>query len=377
MAPGPLFIIGGALRIDNDALWARMVREAGGAGARIAVFPTASNRPEYAANQVIDCLGSHGAAPFMVPLAQRLPGCELAAVANDAEWSARIAAADGAYFTGGDQARITEALRNTAMLDALWAMFRRGGMLAGSSAGAAMMSRTMFYDVDTTLSTLKQGVQDGRELADGLGFVGPDLFIDQHALVRGRFARMLPAMLAKGYRYGIGVDENTAVLMRDGRLQVLGYKGAVLVDCSAAQRAVAAPGLAVSNVLLSYLDSGDAVDLESGALLPAADKKAGKMDVEANPDRQPKLYSDILGNTVLIDMMVDLVCSSRAQAMGLAFDPNADQPELGFEFRLSKTPATDAYFSKDSGAEAYSVYGLRLDVQPVRMALPLYAAWEE
>jgi cyanophycinase len=100
------------------------------------------------------------------------------------------------------------------VLDALWDMYRRGGVIAGTSAGAAIMSSTMFGRPRAVLATLKLGVTDGKEITSGLGFIGEDVFVDQHLLVRGRFARMLPAMLAKGYKLGLGIDEDTAMVVR-------------------------------------------------------------------------------------------------------------------------------------------------------------------
>ena len=65
----------------------------------------------------------------------------------------------------------------------------RGGVVAGSSAGAAVMSRMMFREARSVLRTLENGVQMGKELAPGLGFLDPSWFVDQHCLARGRFAR--------------------------------------------------------------------------------------------------------------------------------------------------------------------------------------------
>ena len=81
------------------------------------------------------------------------------------------------------------------------------------------------------MSTLKRGVADGMELSHGLGFIGDDIFVDQHLLVRGRFARMLPAMLKKGYKLGLGIDENTAAVVAPNReVTVIGYTGALVLD---------------------------------------------------------------------------------------------------------------------------------------------------
>ena len=139
---GHLVIIGGALRGDNAAVWERMVQLAGGKGARIAVFASASASPDKAGKFLVDRFNAYGAKAFFVPVAVRLAGTDYQAAAEDPALADAVRSAGGAFFAGGDQGRITRALKrpdggNTRMLDALWELYRRGGMLAGSSAGAA------------------------------------------------------------------------------------------------------------------------------------------------------------------------------------------------------------------------------------------------
>ncbi len=372
---GSLVIIGGGLRGENAAVWQRIVALAGGPGARIAVFGSASNNPEKAALADVEQLNAYGADAFAVPVAVRLAGTDYRAASNDPELARQVAAAGGAFFVGGDQARITMALRrpdgtNSLVLDALWDMYRRGGVIAGTSAGAAMMSSTMFYNVSSVLSTLKRGVADGMELSTGLGFIGDDVFVDQHLLVRGRFGRMLPAMLAKGYKYGLGIDENTAMVVSPDRdVEILGYKGALLLDLSAA---TTAPGpFNVSGVKISYLDNGDHFSLVTHQATPSPDKAEGKFDTKNPYYRGPLFSADILGHTAVVDLMQKLVDSDQTEAIGIAFGSPRDlQPDLGFEFRFSRTPQSVGYAS--AIYDAYSAYYLRLDVRPITIKQPFY-----
>ncbi|MFM2399673.1 MAG: hypothetical protein RL341_1830, partial [Pseudomonadota bacterium] len=215
---GALIIIGGALRTDNAAVWERVVQLAGGKGAKIAVLPTAASNPDKSGAQTVESLNRYGADAFVVPIAPRYKDGDAVKAAHDPALAAKVRAATGVYFTGGDQGRITQVLvgadgKHTPVLDAIWHVYRSGGVIAGTSAGAAIMSSTMFYEPPEVLDVLKQGVAGDKVLAPGLGFIGPDVFVDQHLLMRGRFARMLPAMLAKGYKTGLGVDENTAMVV--------------------------------------------------------------------------------------------------------------------------------------------------------------------
>jgi len=372
---GSLVIIGGALRPDNAAVWERIVQLAGGQGARIAVFASASANPEKAGASLVERLNKYGANAFFVPVAVRLTGTDYQAAADNPHIAAAVRSAGGAYFAGGDQARITRALRradgtNTLVLDALWDMYRRGGVIAGTSAGAAIMSSTMFGHPKPVLATLKLGLTDGQEITPGLGFIGDDVFVDQHLLVRGRFARMLPAMLQKGYKLGLGIDENTAMVVGPNRdVEVLGYKGALVVDLSAAN-AQQGP-FNVSNVRLSYLDNGDRFNIASHTFTPAQDKADGRLDPARPYYREPLFSADILGNSTVVDLMGKLIDSDQPEAIGLTLDsPHGVQPDLGFEFKFSRTGESVGYMS--AATEAYSVYNVRLDIRPIVVRRPLY-----
>ncbi|QNA97698.1 cyanophycinase [Massilia sp. Se16.2.3] len=372
---GSLVIIGGALRTDNAAVWERVVALAGGRGARIAVFASASANPEKSGAALVERLSKYGAKAFFVPIAVRLTGTDYQAAADNPELVEAIRSAGGAYFAGGDQSRITRALRrpdgsNTRVLDALWDMYRRGGVIAGSSAGAAIMSSSMFGNPKPVLATLKLGLEDGQEITPGLGFIGDDVFVDQHLLVRGRFARMLPAMLQKGYKLGLGIDENTAMIIKpDREVEVVGYRGALVVDLSRAHAQQGA--FNISNVRLSYLDNGDRFNIASRSFTPAPDKAEGRLDPARPYYREPLFSADILGNSTVVDLMGKLIDSDQVEAIGLTLDsPHNVQPDLGFEFKFTRTGESVGYMS--AATEAYSVYNVRLDIRPIVVKMPLY-----
>jgi cyanophycinase len=375
---GSLVIIGGGLRANNAEVWQKIVDLAGGKGARIAVFPTAAGTPEREGRMAADILNRYGAQAFVVPLAPRLAGTDARKTADDAQLANKVREAGGAFFTGGDQARITTTLRradgaNTAVLDALWAMYRRGGVIAGTSAGAAIMSSTMFFDPPLeVLPMLKNGVVDGKDMAPGLGFVGDDVFIDQHFLIRGRFARMLPVMLARGYTLGLGIDENTAAVVGPSRdVTIVGYRGALVLDLAGATVDKAQPNFNLSNARISYLDSGDRFNLVNRAYSPGPDKEPLKtIDRE---HRESIFTTDILGNTSVVNLLEKLVDSDQQRAVGVAFEgPASRTPERGFEFTFTKVPDTREYATNRE--DAYSVYRIRMDVRPVRVRQPFYTA---
>jgi cyanophycinase len=382
VAKGSLVIIGGGLRVNNAEVWENIVALAGGKGARIAVLPTAAENPAKEGQLTADALNRYGARAFVVPVAPRLAGKDdidaARKAADDPALADAVRKAGGAFFTGGDQARITGSLRrldggNTAVLDALWTLYRRGGVIAGTSAGAAIMSSTMFYDPPLeVMPVLKNGVVDGKDVAPGLGFIGTDVFVDQHLLARGRFGRMLPAMLAKGYTLGLGIDENTAAVVGPTRdVTVIGYRGALVLDLAQASVDKAKPGFNLTNARISYVDSGDRFNLATRTFAPGPGKEP--VDRKYVEHRAPIFYTDILGNTAVADLLEKLADSDLQRAVGVAFEgPDSPSPERGFEFTFTRMPDSAEYVTNRE--DAYSIYRIRMDVRPVRVHQPFYTS---
>jgi cyanophycinase len=254
----------------------------------------------------------------------------------------------------------------------------------------------MFRDAQDSLAVLKGRMRLGQETDRGLGFVGPDLFVDQHFLRRGRIGRLLPMMAAQGYRWGLGVEEDSAGIVRGQHIEVIGARGALLVDLAGARPAPRDGAFGLRAAALSFLGRGDRFDLGQGQLVPATDKLAGRIDPRSADFKpyygQAGFYPDMLGDNAIVHAMARLVDSPDAEVRGLAFngralvqgeareakeakDPPDDQPELGFEFRLYKGADTLAWYTGAWGGEDYSVHRVYLDVTPVRMPRPLYRPW--
>lgn len=380
---GSLVIIGGALRADNAVVWETIVKQAGGKGSRIAIIPAASGNPQRAAEFAESVLNAHGANSFIVPLSARYaeadPNKTTEQIQKNPYWIAQIEQAQAVYFTGGDQSKITRALLDqhghaSLMLKAIWSIYRQGGVVAGTSAGAAIMSTTMFNSAKSVLTTLKLGVTEGDEITDGLGFIGEQVFIDQHLIIRGRFARMLPAMLKKSYLLGIGIDENTALLVKQqNEVEIVGYKGAILLDLSSAKTDSSNTEFNLQNAQISYLSHGDQFNIATKKISPASDKQLITTPQSEDTDQAPNFQPNILANTVIVESMSQLMESKQSHAKGLAFgDPLDAKGQLGFEFVLRKKTDSRAYFSSNSGAEAFTLINLDLEIQPVQMATPLY-----
>jgi cyanophycinase len=380
--------IGGALKADNDEVWQRIVQLAGGKGARFVVFGTASEDPEASAKQVVDLLQRRGAVAEALPVAPKFLWVDLNKVVRDPALIAKVKAAKGIFFTGGVQERIVDVLQpggqSTPMLEAIWDVYRKGGVVAGTSAGAAIMSTIMFRDAPSVMNVLKGRFADGKQVDRGLGFVGPHLFVDQHFLKRGRFGRMIPLMMAKGYKLGLGVDENTAAIIRGDEIEVIGDRGCLIVDLTEAGSDASLGAFNVQGARLSYLEHGDRYHMRARSTTPSAPKLRGEQHDAESPSFKPYytddvFHLDMLGDSTVSNAMSRLIDSVRKEVKGLAFDvlPRANDPlaELGFLFRIYKGSDSLGWSTEEFGGEQFTVTNLYLDISPVRLPMPLYGGW--
>jgi cyanophycinase len=172
-----------------------------------------------------------------------------------------IEGAAGIFFSGGDQLRLTSQIGDTAIEAAVRRLYDRGGVVAGTSAGAAAMSETMLVK-GTSAVTHRIG---DLHMAPGLGLM-PDVIIDQHFAERGRFGRLLGAVAHNPRVLGMGIDEDTAAIVEGDQFRVIG-SGAVYVvdgaDVSHSNVAEARPErvLSMHDVRVHVLGTGDAFNL--------------------------------------------------------------------------------------------------------------------
>lgn len=267
-------IVGGRLEDDNRQVYREMRRLCGG---RILVFPTASSEPLEVGQETLEAFERHGFTAEVIPLTED----NAPMMARDESIIEKIAEVGSVYFTGGDQSKILNALKpggvDTPVLKAIRKAHDEGGLLAGSSAGAAMMSLPMIVG-GTSYEAMFNGVTDnpdeeGLLLGEGLGFFGQGL-VDQHVIKRGRLARMIVALAHTGVRRAFGVDENTAMIIDGPNGQVVGEYGVFFLDSRGADFDTEARRF--DNVRLSYLDDGDRFTFPGFALQPSERKRRVK-----------------------------------------------------------------------------------------------------
>jgi cyanophycinase len=146
--------------------------------------------------------------------------------ANDSRAIKCIDEATGIFFTGGDQLRITSLLGGTGVYEKLHEAYKRGVVIAGTSAGASVMSSTMIVEGDSERAPHKNTLK----MAPGMGLIN-GVVVDQHFAQRGRLGRLLTAVAQNPYVLGIGIDEDTAMVVSpNGQFKVFGSQTVTVVD---------------------------------------------------------------------------------------------------------------------------------------------------
>lgn len=219
---GRLVVIGGAEdKLSDRIVLRRFVELCGGAPSRIRLISAASADPAGAwalYQKTFADLGVADCQPIDIP--DR-------AAANSPGVTDQILGADGIFISGGDQRRLMDLVWETEAFKALHRAFHlRGCCVGGTSAGAAVLSRHMLVQGEATRLPEKEAA----ELDIGLGFVA-DAIIDQHFSERGRLARLLSVLAQKPHMLGVGVDENTALVIERGLgIEIVGAGAVTLID---------------------------------------------------------------------------------------------------------------------------------------------------
>ncbi len=221
---GHLLVIGGAEDKYNERRILRKFLDlAGGENAEVLIVPVASDFPEFAADVYTQAFRNLGVAnPRVLRATSRQD------VVN-ADVERLTDGLKGVFITGGDQMRLVSVLGGTKLAAKLRKMVRDTDVvLAGTSAGAAAMSTSMIVRGEPSSHPHKNAVK----LSPGLGFL-KNIIIDQHFTERGRISRLVTAVSYNPYNLGIGIDENTAIIL-DGKgvLEVFGQGSATIVDGS-------------------------------------------------------------------------------------------------------------------------------------------------
>jgi cyanophycinase len=258
--PGPLIIIGGHEDKEGDRVILRHVAEHI-RGGKLVLATIASNQPEGYLESYQKAFADLGVTDI-VELYVNDRG-----ETHDDEKLAVFDGAAGVFFSGGDQLRIGSQIGDTPVERRVREIHRAGGLVAGTSAGASVMSETMLVGGSSSES---HRIGD-LNMAPGLGLIG-NAIIDQHFAERGRIGRLLGAVALNPRILGVGIDEDTAIVVKGPRFEVIGSGAVYVVDAqdvtqSNIAEAQATCALSLHDVRLHVLASGDAFDLDRRAPL--------------------------------------------------------------------------------------------------------------
>jgi len=365
-AAGRLVIIGGGLSRENEAVY-RAVLEARNGDGPLCIIPTASASPEGSIESAVrnfDNYGGAGTARGIEPLTVDNPQS-----ASDPAVVQRLRACSGYYFVGGQQSRIVTVFRPegrpTPAYEAVLERFRAGAVVSGSSAGAAIMSDPMI--AGGASGAMAAGVRrsggaraaapasppadpDDEAAEDagarvsitpGLGFF--DGLADQHFLARGRFGRLLVAVLElTEFDVGFGVDENTALVVERGAAWPVGASGVVVVDERGARPL---DGGGATGVRVHLLGAGDRFDLATRSVSIETGKR--DLPVTGSPVVAPQ---ELFSRWTLLHTL---------DALGRSPQPSLEVP----------VPGGTIVFTKGSGFTARSRDGTGVQETPAGLSV--------
>lgn len=255
---GYLVIVGG---VQTKEIVAEFVKLAGGENARIIVIPNAGSNPVYWSEVQVKEFTELGAKSDYLLFTRETADTD--SNLKKMDW------ANAVFFLGGDQSDLTRDMLGTKLLQKVYDIYNNGGVVGGSSAGAAVMSEVMItgnelLNKDSTSSFIS--IQKGNiETAKGFGFI-KSAIIDQHFLKRKRHNRLITLMCEHPNLLGIAIDESTGIVVNpDETFEVIGNNQVLVYDPTEAKniRTDKNGNLGITEMKMHLLINGDKFDLKS------------------------------------------------------------------------------------------------------------------
>jgi cyanophycinase len=221
ISEGNLLIIGGKEDKEGDCTILKKVIELSGQEkSKIVVITTATELPKEVGQEYSKIFTSLGAGKVEVV------NIDSREDANQSRYKKIIDESTCIFFTGGDQLRITSVLGGTMVNEILHDFYQSKRLIVGTSAGASVMSETMIVTGEDEEAPKRCTLK----MAPGLGLLNKAV-IDQHFAQRGRIGRLLCAVAQNPYILGIGIDEDTAIMVNsEGKFRVIGNHSVTVVD---------------------------------------------------------------------------------------------------------------------------------------------------
>jgi cyanophycinase len=246
---GTLVIVGGGGM--PQAILDAFLGGSGGKGGVVGIIPTSTSDPEGALKEWKEDLEKAGL--VFVPLDVRTRED-----ASRPELLDQARRCTGFWFSGGDQGRVGDMIVGTPLQRVVLERYEAGACVGGTSAGAAIMSKLMLTGEDRhgkeALSEFGPGAYRTRE---GMGFLPEQVVVDQHFLRRSRENRLFSVIMDFPNHLGVGIDEATALVVKNGRASVLGERWVMVFDPSG----MTLNGASFQNLRIHVLKAGQSIDL--------------------------------------------------------------------------------------------------------------------
>lgn len=255
---GKLVIVGG---VQTTEIIKKYVVLAGGSDAKIIIIPNAGSDPVERSEEQKQEFAQLGAVSDYLIFTRE--------TADDEPNLRKMEWANAVFFLGGDQSDLTRDMLGTKLLQKIFNLYNRGGLIGGTSAGAAVMSEVMItgnelINKDSTRNfiTIERG---NVETAPGFGFL-KTVIIDQHFLKRKRHNRTISTLIEHPNLLGVAIDESTAIVVYpDDTFEVIGSNQVLVFDPTDSKniREDKSGNLGISDMKLHVLINGDKFDLST------------------------------------------------------------------------------------------------------------------
>ena len=255
---GKLVIVGG---VQTTEIAQKFVELAGGENARIIIIPNAGSNPVKWSKVQVEEFAEFGAKSDYLLFTKE--------TADDEANLKKMGDANAVFFLGGDQSDLTRDMLGTKLLEKVFEIYNNGGVVGGSSAGAAVMSEVMITgnelvnkDSNNAFITIEHG---NIETKKGFGFL-KNVIIDQHFLKRKRHNRLITLVIEHPELLGVAIDESTGIVVYpDDTFEVIGINQVLVYDPTESLkiRKDSRGNLGVTDIKMHLLINGDKFDLKT------------------------------------------------------------------------------------------------------------------
>jgi cyanophycinase len=256
-ARGALILIGGGTTATGSALATFIEMTGAREGGSIVGFTTASSQPQVARDMWLADLAQAGATNASIPLVDTREH------ASDPKILAEVRQAKGIFLGGGDQVKLVSCLSGTPLEEAIRDAYLDGAIICGTSAGAAALTKTTLAGNEVD----EEGKLVEQYIGPGLGLLGYHTLIDTHFTQRRRLYRLFVAIAEFPALMGLGIDEDTALVVKREIGTVVGKGGVTFVDGSSvrfnnASDVTKGPELTISALRVGIIGTGQQFNLK-------------------------------------------------------------------------------------------------------------------